>query len=103
MEIPLVLDTGSSDLWVLSDACTGNCDASVPLYPQAAFQSTGIDIKLSYGGSSTGTQAYGLIGRDTAVFAGLTLQDQYFAAINKSNVTLDGTAGLFGLGFPYTR
>jgi phytepsin len=103
MEIPLVLDTGSSDLWVLSDACTGNCDASVPLYPQATFQSTGIDITLGYGDSSTATQAYGLIGKDTAVLAGVTLQDQYFAAINKSNVILDGTAGIFGLGFPYRR
>ena len=88
---------------MLSDACTGNCDASVPLYPQANFQSTGLDFHIDYGDSSTGTHANGLIGKDTAGLAGLALQDQYFAAINKSNVVLDGTAGIFGLGFPYNR
>jgi hypothetical protein len=104
-ETPVVLDTGSSDLWVVSDACTGNCSASVPLYPQATFQSTGLDVQLLYGDSSTGTHAYGLIGKDSAGLAGLTLQDQYFAAINNTNTSVleSGSAGIFGVGFPINR
>jgi phytepsin len=105
IETSLVLDTGSSDLWVVSDACVGNCSASVPLYPKATFQSAGLDVQLNYGDSMTGTHAYGPIGKDTIGLAGLTLQDQYFAAINNTNTTVleTGSAGIFGLGFPINR
>jgi len=105
IETPLVLDTGSSDLWVISDACIGNCAASIPLYPQSTFQPTSLNAKLNYGDSSTGTHAYGPIGKDTVGLAGLTLEDQYFAAINNTNTTVleTGSAGIFGLGFPINR
>jgi len=105
IETPLVVDTGSSDLWVVSDACTDNCSASAPLYPQATFQSAGLDVRLMYGDSSTGTHAYGPIGKDTVGLAGLTLPDQYFAAINSTNTSVleTGSAGIIGLGFPVNR
>jgi hypothetical protein len=75
VETALVLDTGSADLWVISDACTGNCSTQgVPLYPQATFQPTGLDARLLYGDSSTGTHAYGPIGTDTVGLAGLTME-----------------------------
>jgi hypothetical protein len=105
IETPLALDTGSSDLWVISDACIGNCSASIPLYPQSTFQPTGLSAQLNYGDSNTGTHANGLIGKDTVGFAGLTLPNQYFAAINNTNTTVleTGSAGIFGLGFPINR
>ncbi|RDB16465.1 Pepsin A [Hypsizygus marmoreus] len=98
---PVVLDTGSSDLWVISDACAA-CPRSVQLYPQATFQSVGLEARLLYGDSQTGTHAFGLIGKDTVNLAGLTLQDQFFAAINDTNTSVEdtGNAGIFGLGFP---
>jgi hypothetical protein len=98
-------DTGSSDLWVISDACTGNCTSNVPLYATSAFQPTGLDARLLYGDSLTGTHAFGPIGKDTVALAGLTVQDQYFAAINDTNTTVlqAGSAGIFGLGFPINR
>ena len=42
----------------------------------------------------------GMIGEDTVTLAGLTLQDQYFVAVNQTNTTLAraGSAGIFGLG-----
>ncbi|ETW75583.1 aspartic peptidase [Heterobasidion irregulare TC 32-1] len=100
---PLVLDTGSSDLWVLSDACKSNCSsAKVPLYPISTFKDTGLDVHLLYGDSFTGTHAKGPIGKDTVGVAGLILPDQYFAAISDTNTSIlqTGSAGIFGLGFP---
>ncbi|KAG5652142.1 hypothetical protein H0H81_006125 [Sphagnurus paluster] len=98
---PVVLDTGSSDLWVISDACVA-CSRAVQLYPQATFQSVGLEARLNYGDSRTGTHAFGLIGKDTVDLAGLTMQDQFFAAINDTNTSVEdtGSAGIFGLGFP---
>lgn len=104
IETPLILDTGSSDLWVISDACT-KCASTVPLYPQASLQSTGLDVALYYGDSSTGTHAIGPIGKDVVGLGDLTLQNQYFAAVNDTNTSVGeaGSAGIFGLGFAVNR
>lgn len=100
VQTPLVLDTGSSDLWIASDACT-DCAKTVPLFPQASFTQAGMDVKLLYGDSLTGTHAAGVIGTGTVSFAGLTIPNQFFAAINNTstNVIATGSAGIFGLGF----
>ncbi|KIJ62345.1 hypothetical protein HYDPIDRAFT_94748 [Hydnomerulius pinastri MD-312] len=102
-DLPVVLDTGSSDLWVLSTSCQGSCLASkVPLYPLTTFHSANLDANLVYGDSLTGTHATGPIGCDLISLAGLGAQDQYFAAINDTNTSVveTGSAGIFGLGFP---
>ncbi|TFK17740.1 acid protease [Coprinopsis marcescibilis] len=101
---PLILDTGSSDLWLMSDTCTSGCrgEGPVALYPQATLESAGIDARLFYGDSTSGTSAFGVIGKDTVTLAGISLQEQYFAAINSTNTSLidTGNTGIFGLGFP---
>ncbi|THH32199.1 hypothetical protein EUX98_g2000 [Antrodiella citrinella] len=99
---PLVLDSGSADLWVISDACTGSCTVGVPLYPHATFQPAGMDVNLLYGDSHTGTHASGPIGKDKVGIASLRVKDQYFAAIIDTNTTVleTGSAGIFGIGFP---
>ncbi|KAJ7038421.1 aspartic peptidase domain-containing protein [Mycena alexandri] len=85
VETPLLLDTGSSDLWIASDAC----------------KASGMDVKLLYGDSLTGTHAAGVIGSDTVTFAGISVNNQLFAAINDTDTTVLDTdsAGIFGLGF----
>ncbi|KAF9042966.1 aspartic peptidase domain-containing protein [Panaeolus papilionaceus] len=106
ISVPLILDSGSSDTWVMSDACLQDCmvsgDNPVPLYPQANYRPSGLDVEMLYGDSQTGTSAKGTIGQDTFEMAGLALQDQYFAAINVTNTNLMelGASGILGLGFP---
>ncbi|KAI0247392.1 aspartic peptidase domain-containing protein [Lactifluus subvellereus] len=100
---PLVVDTGSSDLWVLSSTCSADCFlATVPLYPQTSFRPSGLAVRLTYGDSLTGTYAQGPIGKDIAGVANLQLQDQFLAAILETNTSVlqTGSAGIFGLGFP---
>jgi len=101
----LGIDTGSSDLWVVSDKCITGCSSGQSAYPQASFQYSGVDAELLYGDSTTGTAASGMIGKDTVTLAGLKLQDQYFVAVNRTNTTLGevGASGIFGLGFPVIR
>ncbi|KAF8628547.1 hypothetical protein AX15_003827 [Amanita polypyramis BW_CC] len=102
LNLPLVLDTGSSDLWVTSDACLIDCNNTIK-YHQTTFNSTGLEAHLYYGDSSSGTYAFGLIGTDTVSVAGLSLPQQYFVAINNTSTNVGGTgsSGIFGLGFPF--
>ncbi|KAI5120536.1 hypothetical protein M0805_004544 [Coniferiporia weirii] len=103
---PLVLDTGSADLWVLSDNCT-SCTSSRAAEEHLEFYPAG-DLKavagaeLLYGDSRTGTQAYGVISSDKAGVAGFSIENQFFVAIGDTNTSVfdTGSAGIFGLGFP---
>lgn len=106
VSMPVVVDTGSSDLWVVSNDCQQPmCNNGLPLYPQTTFQSDNLDIQLFYGDSLTGTHAFGEAGKDSIVLAGINVQNQSFAAINDTNSTVltTGSTGLFGLGFPLNR
>ncbi|KAK0493551.1 aspartic peptidase domain-containing protein [Armillaria luteobubalina] len=97
------LDTGSSDLWAISDVCDSeSCTTDVSLYPQKSFTSTGLEAQLFYGDSRSATYALGTIGQDTVSLAELHLDGQYFASINETNTSVldSGAAGILGLGFP---
>ncbi|KAG7440206.1 uncharacterized protein BT62DRAFT_637053 [Guyanagaster necrorhizus] len=102
----MLVDTGSSDQWVISNTCTsGSCVTDVSLYPQTSFSSTGLEAQLFYGDSRTGTYAFGPIGQDTVSLAVLHLGGQYFASINITNTSVldTGAACIFGLRFPFNR
>ena len=100
----IFLDTESSDLWVVSDACNtkvrNKTDMSV--YPSANIQPAGGSVNLLHGDSLTGTYASGPLAQDVAAVAGLSMPQQAFAAISDTNHTgvMYGLNGNFGLEFP---
>ncbi|RPD62529.1 acid protease [Lentinus tigrinus ALCF2SS1-7] len=100
------LDTGSSDLWVMSDACkTTQCQRSTakPYDVTKSFKPTdNASVQLQYGDSVSGTHASGPVGRDTVTLAALTLKDQTLAAVDDTDnsAVQNGGAGIMGLGFP---
>ncbi|KAI1794363.1 acid protease [Ganoderma leucocontextum] len=104
--VSLNLDTGSSDLWAISNACqTDTCKtSSAQRYAVTkSFQQSQIgSVDLLFGDSTTGTHAAGPIAHDDVVFAGLTVPNQTFAAVNDTNnvAVSNGGAGILGLGFP---
>ncbi|KAI0365408.1 acid protease [Pilatotrama ljubarskyi] len=103
--VSLNLDTGSSDLWAFTTACsTPQCQqtSSTPYDDTQSFRPSGGSVDLRYGDSKTGTHASGPVGRDTVTLAGLTLEDQPLAAVNDTDnsAVSNGGAGIFGLGFP---
>lgn len=105
--IHVLVDTGSSDLWVASSKCkTSVCKSTnMPPYPSSHINATGGSVDLQYGDSSTGTIASGPIAQDTMTVAGLSLPQQPFAAISDTNNTsvMQGANGILGLGFPSGR
>ncbi|KDQ50519.1 hypothetical protein JAAARDRAFT_41981 [Jaapia argillacea MUCL 33604] len=99
------LDTGSSDLWTITDACTTvQCkNSTANRYPNSSLQLSGPSVLMQYGDSVTGTNASGPIAHDTVTLAGLSVASQQFAGVNKTNspvVLNENTGGIFGLGFP---
>ena len=69
------------------------------------MQLTGATVNLTFGDSSTGTFASGPIVTDEVTLAGLSMQEQPFAAVSNTNnnAVLNGGAGIMGLGFPSQR
>jgi Eukaryotic aspartyl protease len=92
---------------MVSDACNATvCQkTNMPPYPSADIKPAGGTVSLLFGDSSTGTLASGPVAQDVAAIAGLSMPQQAFAAVSDTNSTavMQGTNGIFGLGFPGAR
>jgi cathepsin D len=98
-EFHVILDTGSSDLWVADTSCK-TCERSTPKFDSSqsstfktSFQST--DIKYGSG------EVVGEIVADTVSMGGFTVGGQIFMAVDQTSQNLlDGTvSGIMGLAF----
>ncbi|XP_060786816.1 pepsin A-like [Neoarius graeffei] len=94
----VVMDTGSSNLWVPSVYCSSQaCENHKQFNPQqsSTFRSTYQSLSIAYGtGSMTG-----FIGNDTVTVGGISVQNQVFGlseteAPYMASMTADGILGL---------
>ncbi|KAI9566758.1 acid protease [Boletus coccyginus] len=98
------IDTGSSDLWLVSTACTTKTCSAVPKYPLtyasptfASIHNNDTGFDLSY---ADGTSASGFVARESIEVSNVTVAGQAFGVVTNSNVTLtDDVSGVLGLGF----
>ncbi|PPR00497.1 hypothetical protein CVT24_005520 [Panaeolus cyanescens] len=99
----VILDTGSSDLWVVGTSCQ-TCQPNTPLFQSSlssTFQTPGSNIDsaitLQYGSGSVA----GSVASDTVTMGGFTISNQIFVdAAQPSSGLLEGSvSGLMGLAF----
>lgn len=99
----LILDTGSSDLWVATSSCT-SCDAinsctscastEFTTSKSSSFQSSGTPLQINYGSGSV----QGAISQDTVSFGGFTITQQELCTSISSRVRptlIFGRSGCF--------
>lgn len=73
----VILDTGSSDLWVASSACATGCGQGTPKYnsgSSSSFSNQKQAVSITYGSGAVAGQ----LGTDTVSMGGFTVQAQPF-------------------------
>ncbi|KAI9636922.1 aspartic peptidase domain-containing protein [Dioszegia hungarica] len=96
----LILDTGSSDLWVAGSQCTtATCRATTTFTSSSSssFASTNDPFSITYGSG----QAQGVIAQDTVAMGGFSVNQQGFAVVNATSANLirSPISGLMGLAW----
>jgi hypothetical protein len=100
-----VLDTGSSDTWVIGTGYKCNNNAAIgaclfgPTYNRSkTFSSVGNKkFSIQYSGENLD----GILGKETVRLGNITVTEQQFAVINNARWKGDGmTSGLIGMAFP---
>lgn len=93
-----IVDTGSSDLWVLEAGCA-QCDGMTAFDDKqsSSFVNTGSPFKVSYGSGD----ASGTVVTDTVSMDSFTVQQQGFALVNSSTASLISppSSGVMGLAW----
>ncbi|KAF9650149.1 aspartic peptidase A1 [Thelephora ganbajun] len=95
----VVMDTGSSDLWVADSSCTNNCNGIDAFRPSqsSSFTNLTTSFAIKYGSGS----AEGFLGRDVVQLAGFSVSNQVFALCDTISNGLLGSpvSGLMGLAW----
>ncbi|CCG81285.1 putative Aspartic-type endopeptidase [Taphrina deformans PYCC 5710] len=99
--LDVVMDTGSSDLWMFSSDCVGCTGTHDYYHPSTSktFVNTTTPFSIGYGdGSSTS----GILGFDTVTVAGVPVQAQSIDVAHTISTDLLSNVmdGILGLGFP---
>ncbi|KAF8322232.1 acid protease [Clavulina sp. PMI_390] len=97
----VILDTGSSDLWLASSQCDVGCSSVTNPFDTSAsssFKNTQLPIDIQYGSG----EVQGIIGNDTVTMQGFTIQGQGMGVMTtlSANVLQGSLSGLMGLAWP---
>ncbi|KAI9512034.1 acid protease [Russula earlei] len=101
----VAMDTASSDIWVVSSACsTAQCN-NLPKYPltyaSPSFVSINQNATILNVSFADTTYASGFVAEEAINLGSFIVPQQAFGLINSTNVSfVDQVSGLFGLGFP---
>ncbi|KAJ7855543.1 aspartic peptidase domain-containing protein [Mycena leptocephala] len=95
----LIIDTGSSDIFVAAKACTGGCPSSAPLYDytksSTAVNKSTLLTTLAYGSGST----QGYIFTDRIGIGNLSVATAAFLPLDSDDFIASPVSGLLGLAF----
>ncbi|KAG2142916.1 aspartic peptidase domain-containing protein [Suillus bovinus] len=95
----VILDTGSSDLWVASSSCGTSCGSIATYNPSSSstFQNLSTPFSIVYGSGS----AEGYVAQDTVQMAGFSVSSQGFAVVDAVSQSLltSPVSGLLGLAW----
>jgi cathepsin D len=96
----VILDTGSSDLWLAGSNCVSNaCDgiATFKSSSSSTFKNTSEPFQITYGSG----EAAGVLGQDAVQMAGFSVSNQVFAVCDdvSSGLLNAPVSGLLGLAF----
>ncbi|KAI6002894.1 aspartic peptidase domain-containing protein [Pisolithus albus] len=95
----VILDTGSSDLWVVTTSCTSCTSDETPFDPSksSSYTASTSQLTINYGSGSV----KGTVAKDTVSCGGFTIPDQEFLAATTlvANLLAPGVSGIMGLGF----
>ncbi|KAG1872886.1 aspartic peptidase domain-containing protein [Suillus subalutaceus] len=95
----IILDTGSSDLWVASFSCGTSCGSSPTYDPSSSstFHNLSTPFNIQYGSGS----ADGYVAQDTVQMAGFSVSTQGFAVVDavSTNLLISPVSGLLGLAW----
>jgi hypothetical protein len=100
-EIPVVLDTGSGNLWITSSLCKTPSCRNKPAYDReksSTFNQGELGVEVEFGTGSVS----GEVNEDTFHFSHLTIPNQKFAEILEQKGSVFDTqsfSGILGLGY----
>ncbi|KAG1899516.1 acid protease [Suillus fuscotomentosus] len=95
----VLLDTGSSDMWVSSSACQSTCAGTGNF--DSAKSSTFKNMSKSFSVTYEKGYAAGTVGQDVVQMAGFTISDQTFGVVTTTtaNFLQNPVTGIFGLAW----
>ncbi|KAH9959623.1 aspartic peptidase domain-containing protein [Russula dissimulans] len=101
----VAMDTASSDIWVVSSACSTAQCKSLPKYPLTYNSPTFVPINqnatLFNVSFADTTFASGFVAEEAINLGNITVPQQAFGLMGSTNVSfVDQVSGIFGLGFP---
>ncbi|RSH92180.1 hypothetical protein EHS25_008595 [Saitozyma podzolica] len=95
----IVLDTGSSDLWVGGSTCTSGCSSMTTFKTSSSSSYVALNssFNIQYGSGS----ASGTLGQDTVTMGGYSVASQTFATCStiSSGLINSGVSGIMGLSW----